>query len=76
MPPGWTGYALYRFSISNRDDQEALVPFSAQTNTSGTLVFDEIAASTAFAFVNPLAQAGTIVIVAYRAMELRSARQP
>src|SRR5262245_52814694 len=31
LPLGVMGYALYRWSVSGRDDQEALVPFSSRT---------------------------------------------
>jgi hypothetical protein len=66
LPSGVMGYALYKSAITSRDDQEALVPWSAQTSANGTLLFDEATANTGFAFVNPLSLAGTITIAAYR----------
>lgn len=42
------------------------MPLSAQNTSAGTLLFDEVSANTAFAFANPLAQAGTIAIAAYQ----------
>lgn len=66
LPAGVMSYALYRWSVAGRDDQEALVPLSAQNTSAGTLLFDEVGASTAFAFANPLSQAGTIAIAAFQ----------
>lgn len=40
------------------------MPLSAQTNGSGTFVFDEVAARAGFAVVNPFAQADTITVIA------------
>src|ERR1017187_3269952 len=54
-PTGVTGYGVLRQSVSGRDDQEAVVPFSDSTVTSSTLVWDDTAFTTAAAIVNPTA---------------------
>lgn len=67
MPSGVMGYALYRWAVAGRDDQEALVPFTSQTSSSGLFVFDETSGITAFAFANPSTQAGVITVTSYQA---------
>jgi hypothetical protein len=52
LPPGVTGYGVFRQSLDGRPDQEAVVPLSSATATSATLIWDDTNLTTAVAIVN------------------------
>jgi len=63
LPPGVTGYGVFRQTSPGRPDQEAVVPFASSTTTSRTLLFDETnRLVTAVAIVNPSAAPVTVVV--------------
>jgi len=64
-PTGVTGYGVLRQSVSGRDDQEAVVPFSDSTVTSSTLVWDDTVFTTAVAIVNPSAVNTTVTVTVH-----------
>lgn len=66
LPPGVTGYGLYRWAISG-SVQEALVPLSSESNSAGLFVFDDTLGLTAYAFANPSTQATTLTVLAFAA---------
>jgi hypothetical protein len=61
MPDGVQGYGVFRQS-TGRGDQEAVVPLSAATATTSTLVWDETTFNTGIAIVNPSSVDGTLVV--------------
>ena len=52
MPPGVSGYGVFRESVTGLPNQEAVVPFAMANATSSTLVWDETNLLTAVAVVN------------------------
>jgi len=52
LPPGVSGYGVFRESVTGRPDQEAVVPFAPANAVSSTLVWDETNSLTAVAVVN------------------------
>jgi hypothetical protein len=63
LPPGVSGYGVFRQTVPGRADQEAVVPFASSTTTSRTLLFDETnGLVTAVAIVNPCAAPVTVVV--------------
>jgi hypothetical protein len=63
LPPGVTGYGVFRQTVPGRPDQEAVVPFASSTTTSRTLLFDETnGLVTAVAVVNPSAAPVNVVV--------------
>jgi hypothetical protein len=64
LPSGVTGYGVFRQSIPNIHDQEAVVPLSGNTATTSTLLFDDTKYVTSFAVVNLASVANTITVIA------------
>jgi hypothetical protein len=62
MPPGVTGYGVFRQSVSGQPDQEAVVPLAAANASSSTLIWDDTSYITAVAIVNAGSVAATISI--------------
>ena len=75
LPPGVTGYAVFRQSVDGRPDQEAVVPLSSASSTTSTLVWDDMNLTTAVAIVN-LSSADNIVTVTARDAQGRSLGSP
>ena len=75
LPPGVTGYAVFRQSVDGRADQEAVVPLSSALATTSTLVWDDTNLTTAVAIVN-LSPADNIVTVTARDAQGRSLGSP
>lgn len=67
LPPGVTGYGIFRQSIQGRADQEAVVPLSEDSRQSADMVWDDTAFTTAIAAVNPRDQAVVVTLTAYAA---------
>jgi hypothetical protein len=65
MPPGVSGYGVFRQSVSGRADQEAVVPFATANSVSSTLVWDDTAFTTSVAMVNAGPIAATISITVW-----------
>jgi hypothetical protein len=65
MPPGVSGYGVFRQSVSGRADQEAVVPFATANSVSSTLVWDDTAFTTSVAMVNAGPVAATISITVW-----------
>jgi len=79
LPPGVTGYGVFRQSVPDRLDQEAVCPFAPATATTSTMLFDDTGVLvTAIAIVNPSAIAATVQVTAYdnSGAELGSATIP
>lgn len=62
LPPGVTGYGVFRQTTAGVPDQEAVVPFSSASGILNTLAWDETAFTTAVAIVNPSAVQTTVTI--------------
>ena len=62
LPPEVIGYGVFRWSTPGNPDQEAVVPFSGNTATVSTLVWDDTKYSTAIAVLNPSSVNGTVAI--------------
>jgi hypothetical protein len=64
LPPGVSGYGVFRQSVIGRPDQEAVAPFATANASSGTLVWDDTNFVTAIAIVNagPVAAAISITL--------------
>jgi hypothetical protein len=62
LPPGVSGYGVFRQSVPGQSDQEAVVPFVPANATSSTLVWDDTSYITGVAIVNPGPVAATISI--------------
>ena len=71
LPPGVTGYGVFRQSVEGRADQEAVVPLSSAASTSSTLIWDDTNLITAVAIVN-LSSAANIVTVTARDFQGRT----
>jgi hypothetical protein len=67
LPPGVTGYAVFRQVIAGRTDQEAVVPLTSEFSQAADLVYDEVAFTTAIAFENPSDQQVIVTILVYNA---------
>lgn len=52
LPAGVGGYGVFRQSVAGVSDQEAVVPFSSSSATTGTITFDNTNLTTAVALVN------------------------
>jgi hypothetical protein len=65
LPPGVTGYAVFRQSVAGRPDQEAVVPLAATSATTATLIWDDTVLITSVAVVG-LSPAGSTVTVTAR----------
>jgi hypothetical protein len=62
LPPGVSGYGVFRQSATGKADQEAVAPFATANAVSSTLVWDDTNFITAVAMVNPGPVAATIAI--------------
>jgi hypothetical protein len=67
LPPGITGYAVFRQVIVGRENQEAVVPLTSETNQAADLVYDDTAFDTSVAFLNPSDQQATVSITIFNA---------
>jgi len=79
LPPGVTGYGVFRQSVPGKVDQEAVCPFAPSTAMVSTLLFDDTnTLITGIAIVNPSAIAATVQATAYddAGAELGSATIP
>ena len=64
IPAAVTGYGVFRQSVAGVNDQEAVVPLSATTSTTSTLLFDDTKYVTGVAIANLSSVANSISIVA------------
>jgi hypothetical protein len=64
LPAGVTGYGVFRQSVSNRPDQEAVVLFRSAASTYSTLTWDNTNFTTTFAIVNTSAVTVTVNVTA------------
>jgi hypothetical protein len=64
LPPGVTGYAVFRQTVPGRADQEAVAPLSDSSNTATTLIWDDTAFVTAVAVVGLSSVNSTVSITA------------
>jgi len=64
LPPGVTGYGVFRQSVTGVPDQEAVVPLSGNTATTSTLLFDDTKYVTGVAVVNLASVNNTITATA------------
>ena len=71
LPPGVTGYGVFRQSVDGRAEQEAVVPLSSAGSTTCTLIWDDTNLTTAVAIVN-LSSAANIVTVTARDFQGRT----
>jgi len=64
LPAGVSGYGVFRQSVPNEPDQEAVVPLSSSTALANDLTWDDTTLVTAVAMVNPspTAASGTITL--------------
>ena len=62
LPPGVIGYAVFRQSVAERADQEAVVPLTSESKQTADLVYDDTTLTTSTAFVNPGNQEITVAI--------------
>jgi len=67
LPSGVTGYAVFRQVIPSRENQEALVPLTSESNQAADLVYDDTAFDTSVAFLNPSDQQTTVTITIHNA---------
>jgi predicted secreted protein len=67
LPPGVTGYAVFRQVIPGRENQEAVVPLTSESNQAADLVYDDTAFDTSVAFLNPSDQQATVTITIFDA---------
>ncbi len=64
MPDSVIGYGVFRQSVGDRADQEAVVPLSGSSSTSSTLIWDETGFVTGVAIVNPSNVSTTVAVLA------------
>jgi len=64
LPPGVTGYAVFRQTVAGKPDQEAVVPLSGVTSTNDTLIFDDTAFTTSMAVVGLSSASSTVFVTA------------
>jgi hypothetical protein len=62
LPIGVEAYGVFRQSVPDRPDQEAVVPLCGAFSTSATLIWDDTSFTTAVAIVNPGVVATTVAI--------------
>ncbi len=67
LPPGVTGYAVFRQSVTGRFDQEAVVPLTSESNQIADLIYDDVNFTTSVAFANPSNQTVVVSIAGYAA---------
>jgi hypothetical protein len=62
LPPGVSGYGIFRQSVPGEPDQEAVAPFEVANTASNTMVWDDTKYVTSVAIVNSGTTAGTVSI--------------
>ena len=62
LPPGVTGYGVFRQSVTGIQDQEAVVPLTNAASTQAILTFDDTNFTTAAAIVNTSSVATTVTV--------------
>jgi hypothetical protein len=67
LPPGVTGYGIFRQSVAGIPDQEVVVPLSGASAKSSTLIWDETSYTTAASIANPSSETVTVTVVAKNA---------
>jgi hypothetical protein len=67
LPPGVSGYAVFRQTVAGRPDQEAVVPLTSESAQTADLVYDDIFFTTAVALLNPSDQQTTVSITVFSA---------
>jgi len=65
LPPGVTGYAVFRQSVPGIADQEAVVLLASTSSPVSTLIFDDTNYTTAVAIANPSTVPVTVSITAW-----------
>jgi len=65
LPPGVTGYAVFRQVIAGRANQEAVVPLTLESKLSADLIYDDVLFTTSVAFLNPSGQQTTVTITVF-----------
>ncbi|MGJ5817451.1 hypothetical protein [Paludibaculum fermentans] len=65
LPPGVTGYGVFRQSVSGLPDQEAVSPLSDETKQVANLTWDETSFVTGVAAVNPSGSSTTVSVSVY-----------
>ena len=65
LPGGVVGYGIFRQSVPNLPDQEAVVPLSSTSTTASRLTWDDTLATTAVAFVNSGSTTTTVSIAVH-----------
>jgi len=64
LPPGVTGYGVFRQTVAGTPDQEAVVPLSNAASTFASFLFDDTNFTTAAAIVNTSSVDTTVTITA------------
>jgi hypothetical protein len=67
LPPGVTGYAVFRQTVAGRPDQEAVVRLTTEASQAADLVYDDTLFTTTVALLNPSDQQATVTITAFSA---------
>ena len=67
LPTGFTGYAIFRQSVSGLPDQEAVVPLSPEGKQAANLIWDDTGLDTAVAVVNPSGSATSVAVTVFAA---------
>ena len=67
LPPGVVGYAIFRQSVANRADQEAVVPLIPEDSRSANFSYDETNFTTTFDLLNPSGQQATVTVSVFGA---------
>jgi hypothetical protein len=65
LPPGVSGYGVFRQIVAGRPDQEAVVPFATANANSSTLLWDDTSFVTSVAIVNAGPVAASIAITVW-----------
>ncbi len=65
LPDGIVGHGIFRSIVAGGNDQEAVVPLSAASTTTSTLIWDDTNFVTAVAVVNPSSVATTVSITVW-----------
>ncbi len=65
LPPGVTGYGVFRQSVPGFPDQEAVVPLTNISATTSTLIWDDTGFTTAVAVANPSSVPVTVSVTAW-----------
>lgn len=65
LPPGISGYGVFRQTIAGRPDQEAVVPLSPESKTTANLIWDDTFFTTGVAVVNPSGVAAAVTVAVF-----------